>query len=561
MVITRNFKQAFPVLLSVLACGITSFVILFYSYDTYWYPPDEGVFAHLADRLNNGEVYGVDFYDLHPGYHTFWNAFLFKVFGRDLLVLRYPLLILGVIQSMMASYMLRRQGFLISFLGGLAMVVLGFIKFKNPTPNWYCLFFAILSIFLLSEGGRKPWVLFATGFTVGLCVMFRHPSGILLGCGVLAYLLQQEVLDTPDKKIKSNAHLMRLTLILILFTLLAYNFFVWEIGGFLMLGVWPAMITAFLLTQRQAPDRQLWPILLQLGAGFCAAIAPMIIYQLTKGDITLWFPSLFSSRHIVSLDFFSAWTYWKTLLYTGVHFFQQPNISNLTSFLFVGLLCSIPFIVGLEGVLAVLTIHINRKIHPAIIIAPFYVCVAYYFQSLIYLFFALSLSILAWLCSAGGNKIFRAVVLIFLMNVASYVNAFLPSEGAYSVKAELPGVTLKIAQESKQHFTKVLALINHYAQPQDFIFAFPSDSELYFMSGRRNPMLHCCTTLDIVDEKSYQNALDKLQKARPAVVIYTPHDKYTGPYERQLVEWFTRHEKYRKITTVGDFEIFIPPKP
>ena len=68
-------------------------LLLYAYYDKTWYPPDEGNYATVAERVLNGEVLNLQVQDIHPGYVTFVNAAALRIFGVDLLSLRYPLVL------------------------------------------------------------------------------------------------------------------------------------------------------------------------------------------------------------------------------------------------------------------------------------------------------------------------------------------------------------------------------------------------------------------------------------------------------------------------------------
>ena len=65
--------------------------VLGYYHDRFWWPPDEGLYAHVADRVARGEVLNRDVQNIHPGYHALANALWLVLFGDDLVSLRYPL--------------------------------------------------------------------------------------------------------------------------------------------------------------------------------------------------------------------------------------------------------------------------------------------------------------------------------------------------------------------------------------------------------------------------------------------------------------------------------------
>ena len=61
--------------------------------------PDEGNYAHVAQRILGGETLNLQVQDVHPGHISFVNAAALRVFGTDLVSLRYPLVLAGLLQA------------------------------------------------------------------------------------------------------------------------------------------------------------------------------------------------------------------------------------------------------------------------------------------------------------------------------------------------------------------------------------------------------------------------------------------------------------------------------
>ena len=72
---------------------------MYYFHNRFWWPPDEGAYAHVAARILDGEVLNLDVQDIHAGYINFANALWLWLFGLDLVSLRYPLAAMGFVQA------------------------------------------------------------------------------------------------------------------------------------------------------------------------------------------------------------------------------------------------------------------------------------------------------------------------------------------------------------------------------------------------------------------------------------------------------------------------------
>ncbi len=106
---TRSARMAKRVPAAVVALLATS-CLLYSFYDRFWYPPDEGNYAHVAQRILSGETLNLQVQDVHPGYITFVNAAALRLFGVDLVSMRYPLVLAGLVQAAVLFSVFPRAG-------------------------------------------------------------------------------------------------------------------------------------------------------------------------------------------------------------------------------------------------------------------------------------------------------------------------------------------------------------------------------------------------------------------------------------------------------------------
>ena len=97
--------------------------------------PTTKAHAHVAERINRGEVLNRDVQDVHAGYINFANAMAIRLFGDDLLSLRYPLVVASFVQACLIYLLLIPRGVLIAVVGSMAMTSLSFIQFLNPNRS------------------------------------------------------------------------------------------------------------------------------------------------------------------------------------------------------------------------------------------------------------------------------------------------------------------------------------------------------------------------------------------------------------------------------------------
>jgi len=86
------------ILLSVIVI-IFHAVLLWHFHDQFWWVQDEGNYVHVADRMLGGEILHKQVQDFHSAPIHLIHAASLKLFGKDLVSLRYPLVLIGVLQA------------------------------------------------------------------------------------------------------------------------------------------------------------------------------------------------------------------------------------------------------------------------------------------------------------------------------------------------------------------------------------------------------------------------------------------------------------------------------
>ena len=79
----------------------SAFLILLFYHDRFWFLRDDGYYAQIAARILAGDVIHRDVQALHTGLIYFANALALKLFGADLLSMRFPLILMGVLQAVL----------------------------------------------------------------------------------------------------------------------------------------------------------------------------------------------------------------------------------------------------------------------------------------------------------------------------------------------------------------------------------------------------------------------------------------------------------------------------
>ena len=254
--------------LAAVVAMVTSACLLYLYYDNFWYPPDEGNYAHVAQRILQGETLNLQVQDVHPGYISFVNAAALRVFGADLVSLRYPLAFAGLFQAAVLFFVFDRRDAWRAAAAVVALTALGAIQFLNPTAHWYCLALvvALVGVLATTSGShaRTARQLLVVGLLIGTIALFRQLTGFLVGVGTLAFLLWEAGERGTNG---SNAVLGRAIAATMAGAMALYLVFATDLSGMVLFGVWPLAMLVLLTFRRQATNRDVAQIAGMIAAG------------------------------------------------------------------------------------------------------------------------------------------------------------------------------------------------------------------------------------------------------------------------------------------------------
>ncbi len=157
---------------------------------------DEGSTASQALRIINGDLIYRDFFTVvTPGsYYTV--AWLFRLFGADLMVLRWAALVTGLAILLMTLTVARRvMVWPFAAAAGLLTTVWGWFL---VTPNFYSLEAALLSLIALAcyVYGAPSWRwMIAAGIVTGLTAMVKQNVGAYTAAGLLITIWASRAFD------------------------------------------------------------------------------------------------------------------------------------------------------------------------------------------------------------------------------------------------------------------------------------------------------------------------------------------------------------------------------
>ncbi|MEP6784000.1 MAG: glycosyltransferase family 39 protein, partial [Acidobacteriota bacterium] len=160
---------------------------------------DEGSTAAQALRIINGDLIYRDFFTVvTPGsYYTV--AWLFRIFGEQLMVLRWAALVTGL-AIFVVSYLIARRVSAWPFAAAAALMTTMWGWFLG-TPNFYSLagaLFSLIALFCYVHGApSRRWMIFA-GIATGFTVLFKQNTGAYTFAGLLITTWTSRLFDTEN---------------------------------------------------------------------------------------------------------------------------------------------------------------------------------------------------------------------------------------------------------------------------------------------------------------------------------------------------------------------------
>ena len=549
MIPSRTSSREFWLALATVSA--VNAALLWFFHNRYWYPTDDGFYAHIAERLMSGEVLNRDVQDIHPGYVHAVHVLAFQTFGVDLVSLRYPMIATAFIQSVVIGVLLRSRGLLVAVAGSVGAIALGVVQFMSPNPNWYCLALAVVLACWLMAMPHGPVRLVGAGLILGTLTLFRHLTGIWVAMAVIALMLIERDGDARGRQLT----LMRLQIAIMLFGLIGYLY--WspdtEVGGWIFMGVWPIAVLAWMLFNVRTSNRDVAASVGQLLAGSLCSAAPLIIYYVAHESIGVLIHDLVVvAAGETELDFYGKGWYGVLPLagfYQAVSSFEPARILN-------GLYWTIlPAVSAVNGfvVLRALRKRVDSRTLALPLIAVFYAVVAVQYEGALYLYYTLGLSVasLLWLLPMQAPSLGRiaAVTTVALSAVAITFHAgqtrertavqILAGERTTRfgelVDCALPRCSLLMSASDAETYQNFVNVIRRETDSRDSILAIPNDAELYFLAERRNPTRFYNAAHGTTTQEQRRELLHLFEKTPPRLVIFRPADKYNTRATAELM--------------------------
>jgi hypothetical protein len=542
--------------------------ILIYFHDRFWWPPDDGAYAYVAERILAGDVLNRDVQDIHMGHVNFLNALAFKLFGHQLVSLRLPLVAAGLVQACIIFVLFRPRGMMLAMTAAISLTALSFVQFLNPTAHWYSLFLIISIIACLMGISREnSWRLFVVGLLLITLFLFRQLSGVIAGIGVMAFLLY----EAPRGATGLNSVFARALMTIMFMGLAGYLLAKADLPAILLFGVGPLLILALGCFKATVDNRYIARQLPALIAGGLVAALPLVAYHIHHGSLGTWYSdTIVSALTLSDFAFIDEPGY---LLYAIIGLRQAIALESFDTIVNGLFWASIVLAASALGILVLIDLNRREGAEPAPhalpFLAVFYGLVSVHYQIPIYLFYTVGLSLagLIWML-AGNSTQQRAIVgvcAVLLSAVALYYHAAQPlSRGLIGtlegVRTELaPGdalgrLGLSIETNDIKVYRHIADLVKREVRADQTILALPVNPEIYFLTSRRSPFRFYNSALGILDESDLNAVMQTMKNRPPRLVFHRPVDKYNTKYGSQVMAHVRQH--YELLETLSGFEIY-----
>jgi hypothetical protein len=542
--------------------------ILIYFHDRFWWPPDDGAYGYIAERILAGDVLNRDVQDIHMGHVNFLNALAFKLFGHQLVSLRLPLVAAGMVQACIIFMLFRPRGMMLAMTAAISLTALSFVQFLNPTAHWYSLFLIISIIACLMGISREnSWRLFVVGLLLITLFLFRQLSGVIAGIGVMAFLLY----EAPRGATGLNSVFARALMTIMFMGLAGYLLAKADLPAILLFGVGPLLILALGCFKATVDNRYIARQLPALIAGGLVAALPLVAYHIHHGSLGTWYSdTIVSALTLSDFAFIDEPGY---LLYAIIGLRQAIALESFDTIVNGLFWASIVLAASALGILVLIDLNRREGAEPAPhalpFLAVFYGLVSVHYQIPIYLFYTVGLSLagLIWML-AGNSTQQRAIVgvcAVLLSAVALYYHAAQPlSRGLIGtlegVRTELaPGdalgrLGLSIETNDIKVYRHIADLVKREVRADQTILALPVNPEIYFLTSRRSPFRFYNSALGILDESDLNAVMQTMKNRPPRLVFHRPGDKYNTKYGSQVMAHVRQH--YELLETLSGFEIY-----
>lgn len=545
---------------------ITGLALTSLFFDHFWEARDEGYFAHIAERLANGEVLHRDIQAQHPGLIHLIHGLIFRMFGEDILYLRVLPAIASLIQSILTFWILYPRGRWVAMIGSIAVVATGFIQFPNPTHHWIALAltFGALTIFLK---WKNPSIrrYIALGCLAGFIFILRQPTGLFVSFAIFAVCM----IESHNDQFIGKGWVAKTLMAAFGAFIFLYQFSHNDWFSMLLIATGPVLVCFILSLRLKVSDIDCLKCIGWLCGGAFIPVIPLLIYHGWHGSYLPWLNDVvFSAFNLSGMSYVGSYSYFTYFFGAPVLGMTDGTFAGLIHILFWPVLLIAPLVIGL-----IVARRLWFEIRPtaslkAGVIYIIYSLVSLHYADKVYYFYSVPMMLVTYLIFASDKRL-RAVSLgVGLIAIISvYFHAAQPYERgrpgilvgdrvATNTPTGFDRASIRITPNEQRFFSDIITTIDAMTAEDDSILVVPGNPDFYFLSGRLNPLRYPMLGYGLVDEDTTQDTLDTLALNPPELVIYNPELGWNTPWTEQVMDVVRCH--YIIDRRIDDFIFYRP---
>jgi hypothetical protein len=582
-----------PVLLSVVVA-----VYLIPFVNRGWIPHDEGLLAHSAERVLQGELPHRDFDDAYTGGLSLLHALAFKLFGMKLTSIRWVLFFFAVaFVPSLYGIAVRALPRWLAVLAVLTCVVWSIPNYFAGLPSWYNLFFATFGTWAMLRyvETRRLRCLVVAGVCGGLSLLIKIVGLYFIAAALLFLVYDEQSLPLQSDGKTSNRSVGFLALIVFIATsfcgfvllLLRRDLGVMEILNYLA----PCCLVAALLiggewrngrgTFRERFARlcgRVFPFL----AGVAAPVAVFLIPFMLSGSLSQLVHGVFVLPQqrmdfaTVPLPPLNTMLAVIPLAIILVQYGSRGNakLTIMTTVLRVVVITFLAFFVlfssdwyysiwySLRGAPVIVVCVASwmlmsrtdsngeetqpppQVLYLLVVVAVMMSLIQYPFAGTVYFCYCAPLVIMA-ICYLASRRVRETrfslactLLFYFAFGLMQLNQGYLTAPASLfphdRIELELKRGGLHVMEPFKLNYERIIGLIQEHSAAGDFIYAAPDCPEVYFLSDRKNPTRTMYDFFNDPRDRTFR-VLQLLDERRVNVVVINLEPQFSEPFGEDLI--------------------------
>lgn len=530
---------------------------------------DEGFQVALAGRILDGQLIYRDFLAL-PSPGSFYTvAWLMQLFGQELIVVRWAVLIIGL-GIMLATLAIARHlmNWIFAAVAALLAVVWGWFYVAANFYSWEAMFVGLLALlaFLRYTRTERWWWIFLAGLATGATLMVKQNIGVYTGLALAGALWISLVFETSGLRAVASRRL-RASLIL-------------GLGAALV--VLPVLVLLFAAGAGPYLYENWWYYPQYIYPQGLSLPYPVLEPVLPKYPTVLQATQAFYAGLLSQPETYTFWI--KLLMYLPALVYPFALLMLIGFAIRLHVTAPAPAIkreaqtllaIALFGILTFLQAWPRSdETHILFGMQPGYILLAYISYCL--------WRGLVWLPDLARRAVLRlrfrslgtiVAAILLVLDAVLLVPVLLPQatllkSGIDDTALRYQGFTVELQTPrgrgiltipiEEQRIDGVSVYILSHTAPGEPIFIVPWAAGLYFLTDRPNPTRYDLLYDGSIDHADYPKLIQTLDRTKPNYIIYgyawDVDNKKFSDYARPIDQYIRSH--YRIETRIADYEIW-----